>query len=257
MSIRRLIANWKMNGSRATTRSWVDALRRDREGAAWPASVDVWLAPPSLLIATAREALGDLPLRVAAQNCHEAPHGAFTGELSVGMLIDCGAQGVIVGHSERRHLFGETDLRIARKLRACADGALDPVLCVGETEPERESGRTNAVLEAQLRLGIADLLPTQLERLTLAYEPVWAIGTGKVAQPAQVEEAHRFLKGILAGIAGQGVSDRIPVLYGGSVDPNNAAGLAGIAAVDGFLVGGASLDAGKFRSILSALGAHG
>ncbi len=252
---RRLVAaNWKMNGSLATLGAWANALRGSYDSKAWAGAVEVWLAPAFPLIAPARGALLGLPVRVAAQNCHEADRGAFTGEVSLSMLRDCGAEGVIVGHSERRHIFGESDQRIAKKLSAVLEAGLPTILCVGETEPERDAGQTNRVLETQLRNGLGDTSAAAVQQVVIAYEPVWAIGTGRVATPDQVAEAHSFLRSIAAATMGPELAGRCRLLYGGSVDGKNAPALADLPDVDGFLVGGASLDSGSFRQIIDAAG---
>ncbi|MFN7964156.1 MAG: triose-phosphate isomerase [Acidobacteriota bacterium] len=254
---RLVIANWKMNGSLSTLGTWAGGLRRSHDERAWPSTVGVWLAPSFPLIAPARQALTGLPLRVAAQNCHEAERGAFTGEVSVAMLQDCGAQGVIIGHSERRHVFGESDQRIAKKLAAVLDTTLIAILCVGETEPERDASQTNRVLETQLRNGLGDTPRAAFPRVVIAYEPVWAIGTGRVATQDQVAEAHAFVRSVVAGAFGTEIAAECRVVYGGSVDPKNAPALAELDDVDGFLVGGASLDSGSFRQIIDAAGRTG
>ncbi|MBP7148306.1 MAG: triose-phosphate isomerase [Acidobacteria bacterium] len=252
-----VVANWKMNHTRVAARDWC-AQFRDALAGSTPAA-QVAVAPSFLALDTVRDAAGGAVL-LAAQDVHWEPAGAFTGEVSPEMLADVGCRMVIVGHSERRQHFGETDQRIARKVAAVADCGMVPILCVGETEIQRESGRTEAILEGHLRAGLGQLGALQGGRghgpvpVVLAYEPVWAIGTGKVAQPEQVEEAHGFLRGILASIAGREHAEQVRILYGGSVNPANVAPLAALPEVDGFLVGGASLDAASFHRIVIAFG---
>src|SRR5438132_661856 len=198
--------------------------------------VDVVVCPPYVSLAVAVQLLAGTEIAVAAQNVHWEPEGAFTGEISVSMLRELGVYGTIVGHSERRQLFGETDDTTAERARAALAGGLFVIACVGETEEERERGETEAVLRRQVSAFEAD------ENLVIAYEPVWAIGTGKTATPEIAQEAHAFVKSLLD----------VPVLYGGSVKPENADELLSQPAVDGALVGGASLDVGSFTSICQA-----
>ncbi len=250
-----VVGNWKMYGTRAATRTFGRTLAEliesgDIDFEACTASVAV--APPFTSIDEVQSRLGALGIETAAQNCHYEADGAFTGEVSTEMLVELGCRLVIVGHSERRQLFGETDALIGRKAKAVADSGMTPILCVGETEMQRESGRTETVIEAQLRNGLGRLTIEDPLGIVVAYEPVWAIGTGRVATPAQAQEAHRFLRGILATIAGADRADAVTMLYGGSVKPANARALAALPDVDGFLVGGASLDPSSFVEIVKA-----
>jgi len=201
--------------------------------------VDVVVCPPFVSLAVAVQLLAGTEIAVAAQNVHWEPEGAYTGEISAGMLRELGVYGAIVGHSERRQLFGETDESVARRAKAALDAGLFVIACVGETEAERESGSTEDVLRRQLSVLEAD------DNLVVAYEPVWAIGTGKTATPGMAQEAHAFVKSLLD----------VPVLYGGSVKPDNAAELLSQADVDGALVGGASLDLESFLAVCLA-GTH-
>ncbi|MCH2651071.1 MAG: triose-phosphate isomerase [Candidatus Marinimicrobia bacterium] len=185
------------------------------------------------------------PFYSAAQNCHWEDSGAFTGEISVSMIRDCGAEYVILGHSERRHVFGESDDWVNRKVKAVLDGGLKPILCIGETLGQREAGQTDLVLESQLELGLKDV--AELEHCVIAYEPVWAIGTGVTADSEQVKLAHQAVRKILVELYPG--SDDIQVLYGGSVNPGNAEELISVPGVNGFLIGGASLDIDSFTSI--------
>src|SRR5579862_5354184 len=198
--------------------------------------VDVVVCPPFTSLETAVRCLANTEIGVFAQNCHWEHEGAFTGEVSAGMLQELGVYGTIVGHSERRQYFGETDETVARRVSAALEANMHVIACVGETESEREAGETEAVLRRQLAVLEPD------DSLVLAYEPVWAIGTGKTATPAMAQEAHAFIKSLLD----------LPVLYGGSVKPENAAELAAQPDINGALVGGASLDVESFGTICRA-----
>jgi len=227
-----IAGNWKMYKGPAETAEFCEALRdRDVEG------VDVVVCPPYVSLATAVQLLAGTEIGVAAQNVHWEEAGAYTGEISARMLRELGVYGTIVGHSERRQYFGETDETTAKRARAALDAGLFVIACVGETEQEREGGETEAVLRRQVAaLGAAD------ENLVVAYEPVWAIGTGKTATPELAQEAHALIKSLL----------EVPVLYGGSVKPDNAAELLAQPDVDGALVGGASLEIESFTAICRA-----
>jgi triosephosphate isomerase len=225
-----IAGNWKMYKGPAETAEFCIDLKEhlaDLEG------VDVAVCPPFTSLATAVQVLAGTDIAVAAQNVHWEGEGAFTGEVSAPMLLELGVYGAIVGHSERRQHFGETDEDVARRAKAALDASLSVIACVGETEEERERGETEAVLRRQVSVLEAE------DNLVVAYEPVWAIGTGKTATPEIAQEAHAFIKGLLD----------VPVLYGGSVKPDNADELLAQPAVDGALVGGASLDAGSFEAI--------
>ncbi len=248
-----IVGNWKMNHTRATARRFCAELREQHVEAALPTGIETGIAPPFTALDVVGEGLGELPVFLAAQDVHWEPSGAFTGEVAPGMLAELGCRMVIVGHSERRHLFGETDDRVARKVAAVRDAGMTPILCVGETEDERDAGRTRAVVEGQLRRGLERVEPGEPARLVVAYEPVWAIGTGRVATPDQVEEVHGFLRDVLASIGGAAFGAGVRILYGGSVKPGNAPGLAGLPHVDGFLVGGASLEAETFARLCHIL----
>ena len=227
-----IAGNWKLYKGPAETAAYCVALR-ERE---LPPAVEVVLCPPFVSLAVAVQVLAGTDIAVAAQNVHWEAEGAFTGEISAPMLRELGAYGAIVGHSERRQYFCETDETVARRARAALDAGLSVIACVGETEAEREAGETEEVLRRQVSVLDAD------EQLVVAYEPVWAIGTGKTATPELAQEAHAFIKSILDA----------PVLYGGSVKPDNAAELLGQPDVDGALVGGASLDVDSFVAICRA-----
>ena len=234
-----IAGNWKMNKTPTEGGSFVDRtvnLLLDIK------HVSVIFAPPFT-------GLFDMdvkpPFYSAAQNCHWEDSGAFTGEISVSMIRDCGAEYVILGHSERRHVFGESDDWVNRKVKAVLDGGLKPILCIGETLGQREAEQTDLVLESQLELGLKDV--AELEHCVIAYEPVWAIGTGVTADSEQVKLAHQAVRKILVELYPG--SDDIQVLYGGSVNPGNAEELISVPGVNGFLIGGASLDIDSFTSI--------
>ncbi len=212
-------------------------------------AAEVVVAPPFTALPALRDALAGTPVLLAAQNVHPEPQGAFTGEISVAMLVDAGCRAVILGHSERRALYGETDAFVARKLAAALAGGLRAIVCVGETHAEREAGRTLEVIGAQLEDSLAPLEPERADDVAIAYEPVWAIGTGRTATPEIAEEAHAFIRERLAKRFGP-VARRTRILYGGSVKPENVADLMAQPDVDGALVGGASLDPRAFWAIL-------
>jgi triosephosphate isomerase len=228
-----IAGNWKMYKGPEEAARFCRALRDQLE---WVDGVDVAVCPPFLSLSAAVQALAGTDVAVAAQNVHWEVEGAFTGEVSAPMLFELGVYGAIVGHSERRQLFGETDEAVARRTNAALEAGLWVIACVGETEAEREAGQTDEVLRRQ-----ASVLEAH-EQLALAYEPVWAIGTGKTATPDQAQEAHAFLRGLID----------VPILYGGSVKPDNAAELLSQPDVDGALVGGASLDVDSFTAICRA-----
>ena len=230
-----IAGNWKMFKGPSEAAAFCHALRDSDLG-----DVDVVVCPPYVSLDAAVQALAGTEIAVAAQSVHWAAEGAFTGEISAPMLRELGVYGTIVGHSERRQHFGETDETVARRMVAALEHGLQVIACVGELEAEREAGETEAVLRRQVE-AIAAALP-ETDDVVLAYEPVWAIGTGKTATPEIAQEAHAFIKTILD----------VPVLYGGSVKPDNAAELAAQPAVDGALVGGASLDLESFAAICRA-----
>ena len=228
-----IAGNWKMHKGAEETAAFCRALRDQLE---WVDGVDVAVCPPYLSLSAAVQALAGTDIAVAAQNVHWAAEGAFTGEISAPMLFELGVYGAIVGHSERRQLFGETDEQVGMRAKAGLDAGLWIIACVGETEAERETGQTEDVLARQVAV---------LERhdqLVIAYEPVWAIGTGKTATPELAQEAHAFIRGLID----------VPILYGGSVKPDNAPELLAQPDVDGALVGGASLEVDSFAAICKA-----
>jgi len=247
---RPLIAgNWKMY---KTIAAGVALAREIAEGLR-PADPEVVVFPPATALHAVAEALKGTAVKVGGQNMHFAREGAFTGEVSPFMLKDAGCTHVLVGHSERRHVFGEDDEMVAKKARAASDGGLIPVLCVGETLPERESRRTLEVVERQVERALRQLSADEVGRLAVAYEPVWAIGTGQVATPEQAQEVHAFIRKRIAHSHGDPVGAAVRILYGGSVKPGNAHQFFQRENIDGALVGGASLDPMEFsRIVMSA-----
>ena len=244
-----LAANWKMH---KTVPDAVAFVRAFAPRVADAGDADVVLAPPFTALAAVAEACRGTRVAVSGQNLHWAAEGAFTGEISAGMLTGAGASHVILGHSERRQLFGEDDAAVARKARAAIDAGLTPIVCIGETLAQREAGETLAVLGRQVEGSLAGVTPAEIARLVVAYEPVWAIGTGRTATPDQAQDAHAHIRRRLADLGGTEAADRCRLLYGGSVKPANAESIAGRADVDGALVGGASLDPAAFAEIVAA-----
>jgi triosephosphate isomerase len=220
-------------------------------GVAGGVNADVAVCPPFLAIPAVREAVAGTAVRLGAQDVFYENNGAFTGEISTAMLLDAGVSFALVGHSERRHVIGETDGIVRRKLDALLAAGLDVILCVGEKIEEREAGRTEEVLQVQTTAGISGLTREQLAKVTIAYEPVWAIGTGKVATTAQAQSAHKYIRDLVASLFDQAAADAIRIQYGGSVKPDNAAELMAQPDVDGALVGGAALKAESFLGIIA------
>ncbi len=212
--------------------------------------VEIIVAPVFTVLAGVSKAVAGSGIKLAAQNCYWEEEGAFTGEVSPGMLLDAGCSHVIIGHSERRQYFGETDETVNRRIKAALDAGLTVIFCVGETLAERESGTTFAVLKRQLAGGLAAV--AGLEAVIIAYEPVWAIGTGKTASDGQAQEAHAFIRAEAAALYGADAAAKVRILYGGSVKPENIAGLIAQPDIDGALVGGASLKADSFAALVQA-----
>jgi len=247
-----IAGNWKMHKTLREARELVEGIKAKTADVS---GVDILLCPPVYLLFPMSKALDGTRIMLGAQNVHEEAKGAFTGEISAGMLVDAGCQYVIIGHSERRHVFGETNDRLNKKVRAAMAAGLNVIYCVGETLDEREAGRTQAVVDAQIDevLVDKDLGPdVDAAKLTIAYEPVWAIGTGKTATPEQAQEVHAAIRARLGSIYGAGVAAELRIQYGGSVKPGNAAGLLAQPDIDGALVGGACLVADDFAAIISA-----
>ena len=240
-------ANWKMHKTVQESTAFV------REFAALAKTlrdIEIVIAPPFTAIAAAAELARNTVVEIAGQDVYFEREGAFTGEISAGMLADAGASHVIVGHSERRRLFGETDDWVNRKARVALAAELTPIICIGETLEEREHGSTLVVLDRQIRAALDGLSADQIGGSLIAYEPVWAIGTGKVATPAEADEAHRHIRSRLRQWFGGGPAEAVRLLYGGSVKPDNIRELIGLPDVDGALVGGASLDVRSFFGII-------
>lgn len=243
-----IAGNWKMNKTQGEAVVLAEALVRGL--AADPADAEVLVAPPFVALAAVAQALKGSGIRLAAQNMHWEKEGAFTGEVSPTMLRDLACSHVILGHSERRQLFGETDEDVARKVQAALQHALTPVVCMGETLQEREASRTMEIVERQLERALRKVAPDDVAGLLVAYEPVWAIGTGRTATPAQAQEVHAFIRRRVASSHGDAVAAAMRILYGGSVKPDNTEALMAEADVDGALVGGASLSADAFLKIV-------
>jgi len=240
--------NWKMNGSREHARALVSDVC---EAARALPEVDVGLCPPFVYVTDAGATIGDAPVRLGGQTCAGVEQGAFTGEVSARMLADVGCSFVLVGHSERRTLYGEGDAEVARKAELALAAGLSPVVCVGETLEERETEQTEATVARQLDAVVERLDRDELARIVIAYEPVWAIGTGRTATPEQANAVHAFLRVRVAAHAPH-VAAGLRILYGGSVKAENAARIFAEPDVDGGLIGGASLDAGQFIDICRA-----
>ena len=245
--------NWKMNLERRSALALCAELKKARgpgRGEGHERELRVAVAPPFVYLAEVAEALKGSSIWVGAQDVCERVSGAFTGEVSAAMLKDVGARFAIVGHSERRHVYGETDALINRRALAALAEGLGVILCVGETLAEREDGRTEKVVGAQLKNGLAGVDARALRSVTIAYEPVWAIGTGQNATPAQAGAVHSYLRGVLAGLYTESVAESVRIQYGGSVKPDNVKELMAVPEVDGCLVGGASLKPETFLPLL-------
>ncbi len=244
--------NWKMNTGLETG----PALAREiAAGVNETTACEVAVFVPFPFLLAVGEALRGT-LKLGAQDCYFAPNGAYTGEVSIDMLKDCGVSVVLTGHSERRHVIGETDELINAKTRAVLEADLECVLCIGETLDQRQAGQTDTVNEAQLRAGLAGVSPEQMAHVTIAYEPVWAIGTGKVATPDDAQTAHARCRSVLAEMFDSTIADATRIIYGGSMKPTNAADLLAQPDIDGGLIGGASLKAADFLAIVKAAGAR-
>ncbi len=249
-----VVANWKMHGTLGEARALASGVR---DGLKRPRGVEVVLCPPFTALPAVAEVLGGSPIGLGAQNCHWEKRGAFTGEVSPAMLAELGCRVVIVGHSERRQHLGETDAQVNGKVRAALAHRLSPLLCVGESTDERRQGLTFTIVEGQLRAGLAGVSPDDLGRCIVASEPVWAIGTGVNATPAQASEVHGYLRGLLSELASKEIAQTIRILYGGSVKPDNAGDLCREPEIDGALVGGASLQAQTFIGIVRKAASRG
>lgn len=243
-----IAGNWKMNKTRAEARAFFETLI---PLVAHTNHCDIIVAPAFTALAAAAEATKGTEIAIAGQDAYWEAEGAFTGEVSMGMLVEAGCRAVIVGHSERRRLFGETDATVNRKVEAAITSGLQPIVCVGETRKERDAGETEQVLRRQFQDGMAALTAPGFSRILLAYEPVWAIGAGRTATPELAAEAHRFLRRLAVARFSEDVASGLRILYGGSVKPDDIRSLMAEEEIDGALVGGASLDAKSFAAIVN------
>ncbi|MCW0220104.1 MAG: triose-phosphate isomerase [Prosthecobacter sp.] len=247
-----LAANWKMH---MTPQETDDFLRAFSRLVPEKCPVQIVISPPSVSLARAQDVLKNAQedcVELAAQNMSQHPAGAYTGEISARMILECGCKHVILGHSERRSLYGETNAIVNAKVLAALEARLHPILCIGETLEERDGGLIEKVLESQLRESLAEVGARRILDCVIAYEPVWAIGTGRTASPQQAQEAHAFTRSVLTEMFGEDTAQKIRIQYGGSVKPNNMAELISQKDVDGALVGGASLESGSFWEICRA-----
>lgn len=243
-----IVGNWKMNKTIAETRSFISGLAVDLV----KSDVKVGLAVPFTVIATAAEAARETSIMIGAQNVSSFSQGAYTGEVSCAMVKDAGATFTLVGHSERRHLFHETDALVNERILKCLEYGIKPILCIGETLAEHQSGKAHEVLSRQILQGLKGVDQAQIGKLTIAYEPVWAIGTSQAAMPEDVQKTHVFCREVIAKEWGRKVADHIVIQYGGSVTAANAAAFLEQPDIDGLLVGGASLTLDSFSKILLA-----
>ncbi len=246
-----IAANWKLHKTVAEAQQFIDALK---PGVANLEGVEVVVAAPFTALYAMQERLQGTDVHLAGQDVFWERQGAYTGEVSAPMLVDVGCSHVIIGHSERRQCFGETDATVQRKVQAALAAGLHPIVCIGETWEQRQGGETFRIIETQIRSGLAGCDADQASRLVLAYEPIWAIGTGVTATPAEAQDVHRQIRHLLAEMWGEATAQGIRVQYGGSVKPDNIAALMAEADIDGALVGGASLEVDSFIQILKYRG---
>ena len=242
-----IAGNWKMNKTAAETAELASALKASL--AQFAGKCEIAVCPTFTSLATAVEILKGSNVKVGAQNIHWADNGAYTGEISGAMLKEIGVEYVIIGHSERRQYFGETDETVNQRIKAALKYGLKPIVCIGETLAEREGGVTNTVLEKQIRGAFADISAADMDAITIAYEPVWAIGTGKTATPDVAQETHAFIRSVLAALFGDKAQD-IVVQYGGSMKAENSGALVSKQDIDGGLIGGAALKADSFTALI-------
>ena len=247
-----IVGNWKMHQTAAEARGLAVELRGMAEGA--DASADIVVCPPFTSLQVVGEALDGSPIALGAQNMHWETEGAFTGEVSAAMILTSGCTYVILGHSERRQYFAESDDSVNRKLAAALDARLKPIVCFGETLEQREAGQMESVVLGQVKAALDGIPAEAVPRIALAYEPIWAIGTGRTATPAQAEEVHLLIRQFLRRSCGDPAADAVRIQYGGSVNPDNASELFSKANIDGGLIGGASLKAKSFAAIVTAAG---
>ncbi|MSN26193.1 MAG: triose-phosphate isomerase [Geobacter sp.] len=243
-----IAGNWKLFKTISESVALVDALKPIVDKTR---SVEIVVAPVFTALSRVSEAIAGSNINLSAQNCFWEEEGAFTGEVAPKLLKDVGCSYVIIGHSERRQYFGDTDLSVNKKVKAAVSADLTPIVCVGETLAERESGSTFTVIEAQVKNSLTGIPAEVVARLIIAYEPVWAIGTGKTASDEQAQEVHLFIRELVARLFSPGAADKVRILYGGSVKPDNVKGLMAQPDIDGALVGGASLKADSFASIVN------
>ena len=239
-----IAANWKMNKTQGDAASFAAALKKEKM------KHDIIIFPPFLFLEQMARMLSKIP--IGAQNCHQEEFGAFTGEISAGMLKSVGCSWVLLGHSERRQYQKESNALINQKMKAVLKQGLKAMLCVGETMQERKEGLTEEILERQLKEGLKGITEGQMKGIAIAYEPIWAIGTGNTATPKQAEQMHKFIRAVIESLYGKTVSKAMKILYGGSVTSENAPALFREKDIDGALVGGASLDVKKFASIANS-----
>jgi triosephosphate isomerase len=248
MRVPVIAGNWKLFKSIGEATALINELK-PLVARAW--NVEIVVAPVFTALSRVSEAASGSNINLAAQNCFWEEEGAFTGEVAPKLLKDAGCSHVIIGHSERRQYFGETDVTVNKKAKAVIAVGLTAIVCVGETLAERESEKTFSVIETQIQSGLQGLSPETVAKVIIAYEPVWAIGTGKTASDEQAQEVHAFIRNLVARISGPSTADAVRILYGGSVKPDNVKGLMAQADIDGALVGGASLKADSFAAIVN------
>jgi triosephosphate isomerase len=246
--------NWKMNTDSTTGNSLASSIASGLDTAG---SVEVAIFPPFVYLSGINNAIAGSDISLGAQDAYFEPNGAFTGEISLDMLKDCAVKSVLTGHSERRHVIGENDTIVNKKTRAVIEAGLQVVLCIGETLDQRESGKTDAINEHQTRAGLEGVSKERLGQVVIAYEPVWAIGTGKNATPEDAQDAHAKIRELIANMYDQDAADAIRIIYGGSMKPGNAPELMAMPDIDGGLIGGASLKTDDFLSIIRASVAQG
>ena len=245
-----IAGNWKMNTNSASAVALAAGLAKELDSID---TVDVAVCPPSIYLQSVASALSASNIAVGAQNVYFEDNGAFTGEISCQMLKDASCTYVIIGHSERRHVMGETDEQINKKIAAAIDGGLLPIFCVGELLEERQAEKTNEVVTEQIKKGLAELCQERVQAVTVAYEPVWAIGTGLTATPDQAQQVHGMIRGLLAELYNEDIAQKIRIQYGGSAKPSNTSELMAQPDVDGLLVGGASLKVEDFAAMVNKI----
>ena len=244
-----IAGNWKMNKTPSETKEFMTQLKAIMPKGRW---CDVALCVPAVCIPAAVRAMRETRVGIGAENCNAKASGAYTGEIATNMLVDAGCKYVIIGHSERREMYGETDADVNAKVLAALDAGLIPIMCCGETLQQREAGITAEHITMQIKLGLAGVPEEKIRKVVIAYEPIWAIGTGKTATAEQAEEIHAFIRSCVAEVYGAEVADETSILYGGSCKASNAPELFGKPNIDGGLIGGASLKAADFKGIIDA-----